>query len=569
MEGLRRFREEREAVEALAIRVEWLHPVEWRVDGKLRLICDADIAVGDSIFQISIRYPSHFPLTPPSAFPRDPSKLLSEHQYLGSGELCLEIGPDNWRPELTGADMLESAQRLFHGEQPEDGRRGRVTSRHATTVGRNLRFTAARLLMTVPLLETCQHLPESVVLAATLRGMYHKEAYVAAVATVTMTDGSVWSDASVPEHLHDEGIDKAAVIVRLPVHLQLPPTTSIADFRAALIDYGIELQSPPSVLIIQGPSFHAYLLWETTGTISSVTVIQPEPSLLRLDKEHAALNSKRVGIIGCGSLGSKVAATLARSGVGKFVLVDDDVLFPGNLVRHDLDWRDVGTHKVDGVARRVQLVNPGAVCAVRRHRLGGQEASESIETLITSLVACDLLVDATAEPRVFNFVSGAATIGKKPVVWGEVFGGGYGGLIARYRPDIEPEPLSIRAAIEQWWSERGVPPERTAHDYGSTGETGPMIADDADVSVIAAHTARLAIDSLIEREPSVYPYSVYMIGLSKGGIFDQPFQTYPVELSPALPTLPVAPLEGAAAVTEIERVLELLRAFKDASNPDS
>ena len=42
-----------------------------------------------------------------------------------------------------------------------------------------------------------------------------------------------------------------------------------------------------------------------------------------------------------------------------------------------------------------------------------------------------------------------------------------------------------------------------------------MIADDADVSVIAAHAARMGIDLLIPREPSAYPDSVYMIGLSK------------------------------------------------------
>ena len=69
-----------------------------------------------------------------------------------------------------------------------------------------------------------------------------------------------------------------------------------------------------------------------------------------------------MAIVGCGSLGSKLAVMLARSGVGKFLLVDDDVLFAGNLVRHDLDWREIATHKVDSVARQNSVVNPSAAC---------------------------------------------------------------------------------------------------------------------------------------------------------------------------------------------------------------
>ena len=96
------------------------------------------------------------------------------------------------------------------------------------------------------------------------------------------------------------------------------------------------------------------------------------------------------------ALGSKLAAMLARSGVGKFLLVDDDVLFAGNLVRHDLDWREIATHKVDGIARKIQLVNPSATCDKRRHRLGGQEASGSIESLIEGLAVA--ISSLTAPP---------------------------------------------------------------------------------------------------------------------------------------------------------------------------
>ena len=84
---------------------------------------------------------------------------------------------------------------------------------------------------------------------------------------------------------------------------------------------------------------------------------------------------------------------------------------------------------------------------------------------------------------------------KKPLLWAELFGGGFGGFIARYRPLQEPDPPSMRQAIENWCLERGKPIERAAMDYGGDSRRA-LIADDADVTVIASHAARMAIDLL-------------------------------------------------------------------------
>jgi len=68
-------------------------------------------------------------------------------------------------------------------------------------------------------------------------------------------------------------------------------------------------------------------------------VILPPPSdEVRLPEEHKKLPELKVGIIGLGSMGSKIALSLARSGIRKFVVVDDDFLKLENLVRHELSW---------------------------------------------------------------------------------------------------------------------------------------------------------------------------------------------------------------------------------------
>lgn len=74
--------------------------------------------------------------------------------------------------------------------------------------------------------------------------------------------------------------------------------------------------------------------------------------------ESAAMKDKGVVIFGCGSVGSLVALELARSGVGHFALVDNDVIEYHNICRHQCGVRDVGEYKVDAVKQRILEINP-------------------------------------------------------------------------------------------------------------------------------------------------------------------------------------------------------------------
>ena len=65
-------------------------------------------------------------------------------------------------------------------------------------------------------------------------------------------------------------------------------------------------------------------------------IVWPSPSDFRLSEEAQRLANVRVGIVGLGSMGSKIAVSLARSGVRRFLLVDDDYLAPGNMVRRSV-----------------------------------------------------------------------------------------------------------------------------------------------------------------------------------------------------------------------------------------
>jgi molybdopterin/thiamine biosynthesis adenylyltransferase len=253
----------------------------------------------------------------------------------------------------------------------------------------------------------------------------------------------------------------------------------------------------------------------------------------RLPNDYSVLAEKSVGVVGCGSLGSKVAAMLVRSGVRRLTLVDDDVLFSANIARHELGAPAVGVHKVDALrARLIELAGTIDV-TVRRVALGGQESADSTDSVMLALGACDVIIDATADAHCFNFCSAVAKASLKPLVWGEVFAGGIGGLVARVRSGYEPEPQKARNQINAWCDMHDMPAPlaNLAAPYSGTGSDGtPLVADDAEVTIVAGHLARFAIDVLVRPQESAFPAPAYAIGLRKAWIFSEPFDTCPILL---------------------------------------
>jgi tRNA A37 threonylcarbamoyladenosine dehydratase len=79
------------------------------------------------------------------------------------------------------------------------------------------------------------------------------------------------------------------------------------------------------------------------------------------------LQNARVAIFGIGGVGGYVAEALARSGVGSFVLVDDDKVCLTNINRQIIATRKtVGQYKADVMAERILDINPQAQIEIRK-----------------------------------------------------------------------------------------------------------------------------------------------------------------------------------------------------------
>lgn len=104
-------------------------------------------------------------------------------------------------------------------------------------------------------------------------------------------------------------------------------------------------------------------------------------------------NSSRVCIIGCGSIGSSIAVSLAKSGLELFTLVDSDYLNAENVMRHECGMYDASTlpKKVTVLRKHLKKHFPNIICDIHD--------SDALELLIKNKSVFnnyDLIISATA-----------------------------------------------------------------------------------------------------------------------------------------------------------------------------
>jgi molybdopterin/thiamine biosynthesis adenylyltransferase/rhodanese-related sulfurtransferase len=111
------------------------------------------------------------------------------------------------------------------------------------------------------------------------------------------------------------------------------------------------------------------------------------PDIGHVGQERLA--AARVAIVGAGGLGSAAAIYLAAAGVGRLVLIDDDVVSLSNLQRQVAHGTaDLGLAKVDSAAATVAAINPDVAVEVHRERLH----SHNVDRLLSGV---DVVIDGS------------------------------------------------------------------------------------------------------------------------------------------------------------------------------
>lgn len=137
---------------------------------------------------------------------------------------------------------------------------------------------------------------------------------------------------------------------------------------------------------------------------------------------QARLLSSTAAVIGCGGLGGLIVDLLARAGVGRLIVVDDDMFTDNNLNRQILATEDtVCMPKVDAAAAHAASVNGAVETVAVARRLEGDNAERILS-------GCDIAVDGldnNSSRQILRKACGALEI---PMVHGAI--GGFWGQAA-------------------------------------------------------------------------------------------------------------------------------------------
>ena len=495
----------------------------WKRQGTGELWLTAGLVLETSTQEVEVRFPSRYPGECPSVRPVPYGTRLSSHQFGGDGVLCLELGPDNWHSQFTAADLITSAHKLLVLESRNALEPTPIPSRHLQTLGMTVRSSLHRLVLTPELARAGDGVGSSLVPFDYVLVLED----AAVVYWVThLPSGTGLS--RLPPRI-SSAYRRTGQVVRISdLNASLP--TDVGGFRQFLREQGVQGDHLNSltglVLLFKGTDLIAR--WVPDKTEDAIRQVITIPTSTegadRLGRALADTKGATIAIVGAGSIGSKVATSLARTGVQVMTLVDGDVLLPDNVVRHDGDFTHVGLLKVEATAARIRDVASEPVTVSEFSHDLADASNPLVHALTTQALAqANVIVDATANSDAFNFLADLASEEQRPLVWGEVFAGGLGGYVGYAVPGLTPCPSCVRAAFLAFLAQWPAAPRGQSQQYAGLSEVGPVVATDADVAVIASALTSVVL-RVLARDLEGWG-AILLIALRRGWIFERAFET--------------------------------------------
>lgn len=113
------------------------------------------------------------------------------------------------------------------------------------------------------------------------------------------------------------------------------------------------------------------------------------------------ISSATVAICGLGGLGSNIAIALARSGIGKLILIDHDRVDLTNLHRQQYKANQIGMYKTDALCENLREIAPYLVIEAHNAYLTEDNAIEFIKE---ADIICESFDDAEAKAMLVNLI---------------------------------------------------------------------------------------------------------------------------------------------------------------------
>ncbi|NOZ22527.1 MAG: sulfur carrier protein ThiS adenylyltransferase ThiF [Planctomycetes bacterium] len=176
-----------------------------------------------------------------------------------------------------------------------------------------------------------------------------------------------------PVELHDEG-------TVFDVRDRFKPDADVVILNGAPVNKDCAISDGDEVVLIQ------------RGEEPSREELEALMAARHTPGVHKRVKEASVGIAGLGGLGSAIAIALTRTGVGRLVLADFDIVEPSNLNRQQYFVDQLGQPKTEALAENLRRINPYVRVETHRVRLDASNVSEvfaDVEVLVEAFDAPD------------------------------------------------------------------------------------------------------------------------------------------------------------------------------------
>ena len=132
--------------------------------------------------------------------------------------------------------------------------------------------------------------------------------------------------------------------------------------------------------------------------------ISSETITCRAFNESDKTNKYNIGIIGVGAIGSCIAKSISKMNFKKIILVDDDKVEIGNLIRHEAYKNHIGLYKTEAIAK---ILNEDIINRVIEPKIKSIIKNENF------LDTADIIIDSTGNSFVHHYIENTKSLRNK------------------------------------------------------------------------------------------------------------------------------------------------------------
>jgi len=203
-----------------------------------------------------------------------------------------------------------------------------------------------------------------------------------------------------------------------------------------------------------------------------------------------SLLQKTCVVLGCGALGSEVTEILVKSGVGRIILVDNDVMRVGNVCRHVLGLDSLGKPKV--LALREVLLRKNPFADIQPHHSSIIDEPDLIDRLIRG---SDLVISCLARDSIESMINLSAIAWNKPALYCRTYLRGRIGEIILCSGAAEEPCFNCHLDVADDSVLPRIPDLPLEKIVGLDADCGSAFipASAVDMDLISLHSARIAL----------------------------------------------------------------------------